>query len=462
MLPASALSQLQTRNSFCVRKPLYAKIVALPTQPAACSGASPPVLRISSRGRTIRPKVNFDSLPHHSAVNSSEIPAAHCFHPVETETAGKSVTSSKMFCNECGSGNESEDDAPIVQAIAAGSRAHASKPANHTAASTDKIALVKRSATRCSHSEKIQRNTTLAERDCLSTPEHPQRHLQPQQRHSNPVKNSNISREPAGAVAASKAASLPELRNLSFIITNVSRCVLSICLSLTTATLPQVLFAHAAPRSENTVDINKGQLDRVGTSKKTLAARAAALGMAAWTAGRICFMNYVLMHLIFFVHTVANVTTSAVLVASCPPPPHLVVMCETVVSASTQMLVALALGVTPLHCSWLSSVSCADSRIALIPQSYVLPLDAIIPKDYSRLSLARSRPACITPLPLEQRVLSGCRLGYYTAAAGSARYRTPHVVPAIASLSCPQNYHGSFFCWSCVDPYRTRLFGDCE
>ena len=37
--------------------------------------------------------------------------------------------------------------------------------------------------------------------------------------------------------------------------------------------------------SENTVDISKGQLDRTGTSKKVLVARATALGMNAWTAG---------------------------------------------------------------------------------------------------------------------------------------------------------------------------------
>jgi hypothetical protein len=56
-----------------------------------------------------------------------------------------------------------------------------------------------------------------------------------------------------------------------------------------TCNFATIFFSDAISRSENTVDINKGQLDRVGTSKKTLAARAAALGMTAWTAGKIPF-----------------------------------------------------------------------------------------------------------------------------------------------------------------------------
>ncbi len=121
-------------------------------------------------------------------------------------------------------------------------------------------------------------------------------------------------------------------------------------------------------------------------------------------------------------HSVANVTSSAVLASSCPLPPHLVVMCETVVSASTQMLVALALGITPLHCSWLSSCCCADGSVALISEAFALPLDAIIPVEYARLSIARARPVCVTPLPVELRVLSARRLGYYARGASGARY----------------------------------------
>ena len=52
------------------------------------------------------------------------------------------------------------------------------------------------------------------------------------------------------------------------------------------AILASSLFGLMYRCSENTVDINKGQLDRTGTSKKVLVARATALGMAAWTAGR--------------------------------------------------------------------------------------------------------------------------------------------------------------------------------
>ena len=130
---------------------------------------------------------------------------------------------------------------------------------------------------------------------------------------------------------------------------------------------------------------------------------------------------------------VANVTSSAVIASSCPPPPHLVVMCETVVSASTQMLVALALGVTPLHCSWLSSCACAHASLSPITDSFVLPLDAIIPKDYARLSTARARHARVTPLPLEGRALGGRRLGYYSQGANAARYFQFHNFLAVRS-----------------------------
>jgi hypothetical protein len=153
---------------------------------------------------------------------------------------------------------------------------------------------------------------------------------------------------------------------------------------------------------------------------------------------------------------VANVTSSAVLVASCPTPPYLVVMCETVVSASTQMLVALALGITPIHSSWLSSCSCSNGSVPVISESVVLPLDAIIPNEYARLSLSHSRPACVTPLPIERRVLSGRKLGYHAAGAGAARYPQTHSVPFFFSflflfihlLTGPQNRHRAFFCWS--------------
>ena len=108
-------------------------------------------------------------------------------------------------------------------------------------------------------------------------------------------------------------------------------------------------------------------------------------------------------------------------------------MCETVVSASTQMLVALALGITPLHCSWLSSCTRADGSLGPITDSFVLPLDAIVPKEYARLSTARARPACVTPLPLEERVLGGRRLGYYSKGANAARYLQFYFFLAICS-----------------------------
>ncbi len=86
------------------------------------------------------------------------------------------------------------------------------------------------------------------------------------------------------------------------------------------------------------------------------------------------------------------------------------------------MLVALALGITPLHFSWLSSCCCADGSVGVISETFALPLDAIIPVEYARASIARARPVCVTPLPTELRVFSGRRLGYYAKGASGARY----------------------------------------
>ena len=126
-------------------------------------------------------------------------------------------------------------------------------------------------------------------------------------------------------------------------------------------------------------------------------------------------------------------------------------MCETVVSASTQMLVALAIGITPLHCSWLSSCLCADGSSALISDSFVLPLDAIIPKDYARLSIVRTRHACVTPLPIERRVLSGRTLGYYAKGASVARYTLLLLSLQVVLLTCLQHCYCAFVCRGCRD-----------
>jgi hypothetical protein len=210
-----------------------------------------------------------------------------------------------------------------------------------------------------------------------------------------------------------------------------------------------LFFSDPIRYSENTVDINKGQLDRTGTSKKVLVARATALGMTAWTAGQNYLKNDAPSNLTRFPPPVANVNASAVQASVCPLPPHLVVMCETVVSASTQMLVALAVGITPLHCSWLNSCLCADGSSALISDSFVLPLDAIVPKDYARLSIVRTRHACITPLPIEQRVLSGRKLGYYAKGASVARYTLLSFSLQFLSFTCLQHRHCAFICWGC-------------
>ena len=401
--------------TFYFRNTLYAKIVALPTQPAESPAASSSAVRISSRGRTIRPKVKFDSLPHHNVVDRAETSSAH-----RSRAGGAALASAKIFRDESSSGHESEDHDLRARPIAERSRAECYKSTNVVAVSAVENTSAMRARTRCNHTE----NSKDVEQNRLSSSVNPLTHHQPQRRHHHET-NSIGGREPAAVDAAPKlAVPLLELRSMSFIVTNVSRC-LHRCVSH--QRLLHV-FSYTLSCSENTVDINKGQLDRMGTSKKVLVARAAALGMTAWTAGQICFMRCVPVCLIS-VCAVANVTSSAVLVVSCPTPPHLVVLCETVVSASTQMLVALALGITPLHASWLSSCSCSNGSVPVISESFVLPLDAIIPKEYARLSLSHYRPACITPLPIERRVLSGRKLGYHAAGAGAARYPQTHSVP---------------------------------
>lgn len=179
-------------------------------------------MRISSRGRTIRPKVNFDSVPHQSVIDISETPVACRSHP----NKGTPCASRNSF-DRCGSEHECEDDAPLVNAIAEYSRADWSRSANHATASADKPASVKRVRSQRSHATPIQIENQTVEHRHSSSSVHPQPYHQPQGRHLFHDKQSISSREPAATDAALKTGvPLPELRNTSFIVTNVSRCFL--------------------------------------------------------------------------------------------------------------------------------------------------------------------------------------------------------------------------------------------
>jgi hypothetical protein len=234
-------------------------------------------VRISSRGRTIRPKVNFDSLPHHNVFDSAETSSAQ-----RSCAGGAALASAKIFHDENSSGHESEDHDLRARPIAERSRAECSKSTTVVAVSAVKNTSAKRVRTRCNHTE----NAKDVEQNLISSSVNPLTHLQPQRRHNHET-NLIGGREPAAVDAAPKlAVPLLELRSMSFIVTNVSRCLYR---SVSYQRLLHV-FSDTLSCSENTVDINKGQLDRMGMSKKVLVARAAALGMTAWTAGQICFI----------------------------------------------------------------------------------------------------------------------------------------------------------------------------
>lgn len=345
--------------------------------------------------------MNFDSLPHRSS--SADIPELPSFRRsrLEKETVVATLsTSAKESRISFSGGQDNEDDVPLVCPTTLESRVQ-SKSAHDMTVPINQPAPVKRSRTR-NQMTPIQIEN-----------------------HENSV---HVRRQDAGEAATAPVIPSVELRRMSFIVTNVSRWgFFMLCPLLAAAASPsssciimfrfdQFLTQRKYCRHQQRPTRSNGHVQKSSCCSRNYAwydcvdIRSEPRHPRSSTAPLTLF------------YTVANVTSSAVLASSCPLPPHLVVMCETVVSASTQMLVALALGITPLHCSWLGSCSCADANVAVISESFVLPLDAIIPKEYSRFANSRGRPVCVTPLPIELRVLSGRRLGYHARGASAARY----------------------------------------
>ena len=203
---------------FVRRNVVYAKIVALPTQPSGSSAVSSS--RVSSRGRPIRPKVNFDSL---TLQNNFDSPAsvtkssAARHSRIERGTCAVSTSASANELNGEGSGGqESEDDAPMVRPMAASAsrRAASSAAAVASAESHNQTApaSVKRARARCNE-------VTQMQFDALKFKQQ-QQHQQQQQQDCDRLLQSAL-------VQAASDPALPslELRHMSFIVTNVSRCL---------------------------------------------------------------------------------------------------------------------------------------------------------------------------------------------------------------------------------------------
>ena len=199
------------------RNVTYAKIVALPTQPAAPSGVASS--RVSSRGRPIRPKVNFDSLPHQSNVDSPESAAkvsALRHSRIEKGTsaiiAGAANASTDELSGKGSGGQDSEDDAPMVPPILAPAsrRAHAAVVVA-LAESPDQNASVKRART-------LRNEVTQMQLDAMKFKQ--QQQHQQQQQHSERMFQSAL-------LQAASNPALPSLQlsHMSFIVTNVSRCL---------------------------------------------------------------------------------------------------------------------------------------------------------------------------------------------------------------------------------------------
>ncbi len=193
---------------FCFRNAVYAKIVALPTQPAAASVISS--VRMSSRGRTIRPKVNFDSLPHHNSIESPG-PAAVRHSRLEKGTSNPNLStataSASKACNTSSIGEHYEDDVPLVGPIIESRHAPACTPAKPMAVSLNETPSVKRTRKRCHETAEMQ------------------------------IESCKKSVQFKGPVESDPVVPLIELNHMSFIVTNVSRCLPCLCFAF--CLLPQ-------------------------------------------------------------------------------------------------------------------------------------------------------------------------------------------------------------------------------
>jgi hypothetical protein len=200
----------------------YAKIVALVTQPAAPAACSATSSRVSSRGRTIRQKVNFESLPHCSKRYCSELPERA---PIERRKRLENLGAVEYFTNESDDrgdgGHDFEAEAQLLTAAplltAAGRTRDAPSTSVHCSTSSKEgsAAPVRRAPTpRLEIPNAVTGNPKFKRGQEL---------LRPQQRHHHA--KSVLPREPVvSKVDARTAGPSLELRQFSFIITNVSRC----------------------------------------------------------------------------------------------------------------------------------------------------------------------------------------------------------------------------------------------
>jgi hypothetical protein len=189
---------------FCFRNAAYSKIVALPTQPAVASVISS--VRMSSRGRTIRPKVNFDSLPHHNNIDSpgtAAVPRSRLEKGTSNATLSTTNASVSKACDTGSSEQEYEDDVPLVCPILESRHATPSTPVNPMASSRNQSASVKRARTRCNELAEMQ------------------------------IGSCKKSVQFKGPVESDPVVPSIELSHMSFIVTNVSRCLPCLLLAAT-------------------------------------------------------------------------------------------------------------------------------------------------------------------------------------------------------------------------------------
>jgi hypothetical protein len=169
---------------------------------------------MSSRGRTIRPKVNFDSLTNHHIATAESSNASHFLVEKGNRfvAVGSVYGSAKRSRGKVSSVQEPEDDAPLVRPILESRRTGLSDSISDVIVSRDEVASF--------HPARAQFNEITQIPTNNSTFDH---HHHNHRRH---VDNLVSFRKPPSVGAESnQAKAIPSLvlRHMSFIVTNVSR-----------------------------------------------------------------------------------------------------------------------------------------------------------------------------------------------------------------------------------------------
>jgi hypothetical protein len=182
---------------------------------------------MSSRGRTIRPKVKFDSTTNHHIAATESSTASHfliekgnCIVAV-----GAANASAKRSRGKSSSAQDPEDDAPLVRPVPESRHMELSNSVSDVIVSRNQVV----------HPTRAQCNETIQIPTHNSTLDF---HHQNHRRHQNGDNLVSL-RKPASVGAESNQPILSlVLRHVNFIVTNVSRCV--ICCSA--AKLLQFVF----------------------------------------------------------------------------------------------------------------------------------------------------------------------------------------------------------------------------